>query len=287
MGKKFGQHFLHDRHVLERIAATVACRPGDHVLEVGPGKGPLTAQLLATGATVTAVEIDPAMLPGLEQRFGDNPRFRLIAKDILKTSLEPADLFAGPQPYLVAANIPYNITSPLLFRFLAHRRHLTRVVLMVQLEVAKRMAAMPSDGKEYGSLSVALAAGWRSRLLFQVPPGAFHPPPKVHSAVVALEAKPAAMPPEDEARYLDHVQKLFSKRRKRMDTTLRGLYGGAKKKDPKSPAGAGKQKPSGNQQNHQEEAWQRVDERIAGRRPEALTPEEHLGVFQMIRDMGV
>ena len=160
------------------------------------------------------MEIDPKLVAGIEKRFGG--RLRVIAGDILKTPLEPQMLFGKSTPYAVIANLPYYLSTPLLFRLIAARRHLSRLVLMVQREVAVRIAAGPLDGKDYGSLSIAAQHAFTAQRLFTVPPGAFRPPPKVDSALVRLVPRPPELSGEGERAFLDHVKRLFTRRRKLM-----------------------------------------------------------------------
>ena len=259
MGKRYGQHFLRSAAVLERIAAAAQAEPGEALLEIGPGEGALTERLLRSGARLTAVEIDPALCAGLKARFDAAPNFRLIEGDILEPPLEPEALFGAPGRYAVVANLPYYLSTPLLFRLIGARRHLSRLVLMVQREIAERLAASPAEGKAYGSLSIAGQHAFTIRRLFSVPPGAFRPPPKVDSAVVEFRPRDPLLPEGEERRFLEHVKRLFTQRRKLMARTLARAWPGL---DPARLAEA---------------------ERLIGeRRPEALTPEEHLAVFRIV-----
>lgn len=259
MGKKLGQHFLRDRMVLESIVAAAAPLDGESLLEVGPGEGVLTERLLEGGARVTAVELDPRLAAALRERFGGRPGFRLVEGDIRKVSLEPHSLFDAPDPYKVAANLPYYLSTPLLFRMAAARRHLTRLVLMVQEEVALRMAASPREGKTYGSLSVAMQHAFTVRTVCRVPPSAFRPPPRVHSAVVALEPRPSELLPEEELAFYNHVKDLFTRRRKRMASAFKETVAAL---PPASRA--------------------RIDELVGGKRAENLAPAEHLEAFRCL-----
>jgi 16S rRNA (adenine1518-N6/adenine1519-N6)-dimethyltransferase len=259
MGKRLGQHFLRSATVLGGIAELARLRPGEPVLEVGPGGGALTERLLAAGARVTAVELDPPLAQALRERWGGRPDFRVIEGDILKLDLAPAALFGTAEPYAVIANLPYYLTTPLLFRFIAARAAHSRLLLMVQQEVADRLAALPEDGKAYGSLSVAAHCAYTVRIVLRVPPGAFHPPPKVHSAVVAFTPQPAGLAPAQELAFLHHVKMLFAARRKRLAGTL------GRHDPPWSP-----------------ERLAAAQALAGGRRPEALSPGEHLRVFQLL-----
>jgi 16S rRNA (adenine1518-N6/adenine1519-N6)-dimethyltransferase len=264
MGRKYGQHFLVDTRILDAIIARAGLRSGEPVLEVGPGKGALTERLLVAGVRVTAVEIDPELIPRLQQRWADTSAFRLIPGDILKTSLDPQHLFGRPDPYAVVANLPYYLTTPLLFRFIRDRQCITRLLVMVQLEVADRMAATPANGHAYGSLSIATQLAFATQLVLRVPAGSFHPRPKVESAVVLLTPRPSTLPPEFESEFLDYVKGLFSQRRKILAGTLRRMQ-------PPWPA------------DRLEQAVQIVGDR----RPEVLTPEAHLQVYAVLRGLAL
>lgn len=258
MGRRLGQHFLHSAAVLDAIVAQAALQPDEPVLEVGPGQGALTGRLLATGARVTAVELDPVLARNLTERWGERPNFQLVNGDILRMDLSPQALFGTSQPYAVVANLPYYLTTPLLFRLMACRHAHSRLLLMVQEEVAERLVATPRDGKAYGSLSVAAQCAYRMAIVLRVSPGAFRPPPKVRSAVVTFTPLPAGDPAKERA-FQEHVKMLFAARRKRMVGTLA-------RHRPPWPAG------------HLATAMDVVGER----RPEALTPAEHLKVFRLL-----
>ncbi|MDH4247793.1 MAG: 16S rRNA (adenine(1518)-N(6)/adenine(1519)-N(6))-dimethyltransferase RsmA [Deltaproteobacteria bacterium] len=264
MGRRFGQHFLHHPPTLDAILAAAAVRQGEPVLEVGPGPGALTERLLEAGARLTVVEVDPELAGSLNARWGSNPAFRLIQGDVLKTPLEPAILFGSETPYAVVANLPYYLSTPLLFRLIRMRRQLSRLVLMVQKEVALRMAASPEDGKEYGSLSVAMGHVFTVRKIRSVPPGAFRPPPRVESAVVHLAPREATLTPEQEGAFMEHVKHLFTRRRKLMRSTLRAAW-------PETS----------------EAVWEAVEPIVGDLRPEVLTPEAHLLVFQLLNGLPV
>jgi 16S rRNA (adenine1518-N6/adenine1519-N6)-dimethyltransferase len=179
--KRLGQHFLRHRAILERIADAVAPGPGSVVLEIGPGQGTLTEVLLTRGARVVAIEKDPELVPQLRLRF---PTLELIEADAQDLDWRATARPAIGESLLIAGNIPYNITSPLIDQALQPPRP-TRIVFLVQREVAERVAA-PHGGSTYGALSVGVQAVARVEKLFVVPAGAFHPPPKVDSALLRL-----------------------------------------------------------------------------------------------------
>lgn len=214
--KRLGQHFLHHRAILARIADALGARPGDLVLEIGPGQGSLTEALVARGARVVAIEKDRDLVPILRARL---PAVTVVEGDALELDWRDV-LGAGPaDAMLVIGNIPYNITTPLIDRALFPPRPL-RIVFLVQKEVAQRIVAGPGS-KTYGALSVGVQAVAHAEKLFNVPAGAFHPPPKVDSAVIRLTplAEPLVDDP-DLGRFRRLVVGLFGFRRKQL---LRGL----------------------------------------------------------------
>jgi len=182
VGRRLGQHFLFDKSILERIAAAACGEHAGSVLEIGPGPGGLTAQLLPRCDRLVAVELDSTLAGALRARYADEPRFELVESDVLKTDL------ARWGAVTVAGNIPYYITSPIVDRVLSLGPLLQRAVFLVQKEVAERLAATPGS-RDYGYLSVATQARCTAKVLFPVRRGAFRPPPKVESAVVLLEPR--------------------------------------------------------------------------------------------------
>ncbi len=218
--KSLGQHFLHDPAILNRIVAAAGVEPGERVLEIGPGPGGLTRALVAAGARVWAVEADPRMvahvaaldLPGVQVRCGD-----ALEQDF--------DALAGAAggAFRLVANLPYNISGPLLARLLRQRRAFVSMTVMLQREVAERLAAPPGN-RARGSLGVLAQSFCSLRLLFRVAPGAFRPPPKVESRVLRLDVLPEPVSPvEDEALLWELVRKGFSQRRKMLRNALAGM----------------------------------------------------------------
>jgi 16S rRNA (adenine1518-N6/adenine1519-N6)-dimethyltransferase len=219
--KRFGQHFLQHRAILDRIVAALAPAPGDLVLEIGPGPGALTEALVAQGARVVAIEKDRDLVPVARSRV---PGARIVEGDALTLDWREVAEPRPDQPLLVTGNIPYNITSPLLDRALLPPRP-ARIVFLVQKEVAQRLAA-PAGGRTYGSLTVGVQAVARVENLFTVPAGAFTPPPKVESAVVRII--PLAEPLVKDAEvavFRRLVVGLFGFRRKQLVRGLRELTG--------------------------------------------------------------
>ncbi len=218
--KRFGQHFLHDPGTIGRIVQAVAPRPGEPLVEIGPGRGALTAPLLATGVTLHAVEIDRDLVPRLTAQFGASGRLTLHQADALQFDFAALARTLGT-PLRLVGNLPYNISTPLLFHLLAQRAQIADMHFMLQQEVVQRMAASPG-GKDYGRLTVMLAAHCAVEPLFRVPPGAFTPPPRVDSAVVRL--LPHATPPfrvDAPAWFAALVAAAFAQRRKTLRNALR------------------------------------------------------------------
>ena len=213
-----GQRFLVDRGVLAAIVDAAELTSEDDVLEVGPGPGVLTAALAARVRSVTAVEVDPRMVGLLEETLAENPNVRVIQADALKVDL----LATGARPFSrIVANLPYQITTPLLERFLADDRRPPLVVVLVQQEVARRMAATDRAAKERGYLSVFTQAFAEPRIVRRVPARAFRPPPRVDSAVVQLRTRtrPAFAPLAQEP-FLRLVSDAFRHRRKQLRSAL-------------------------------------------------------------------
>jgi len=216
--KSLGQHFLSDRRILGRIADALQLQGHETVLEIGPGRGALTDILAARAGRLIAIEYDRALAAMLRERYARRPNVLVAEADVLEVSL--GELAAGP--YVLVGNVPYYITTPILFHALAPPRA-ERAVYLVQREVAQRLVAKPGS-KEYGALTVNVAALARAETLFGVPAGAFAPPPKVESAVVRIT--PLATPlvtPEEERPFRALVQSAFGMRRKQMRRVVRSL----------------------------------------------------------------
>jgi 16S rRNA (adenine1518-N6/adenine1519-N6)-dimethyltransferase len=213
--KRFGQHFLHDPGVLRRIVDSIAPEPDDRVVEIGPGEGALTRVLLGLLPRLTAIEIDRDLAARLAEEFTPE-RLTIHCADALEF-----DFSALASDARLIGNLPYNISTPLLFRLAEHAARFRDMHFMLQREVVDRMVAKPST-PAYGRLSVMLQTRFRMKKLFGVAPGAFRPPPKVESAVVRMEPMPKGELPEmDQKIFADLVRRAFSARRK----TLRNALG--------------------------------------------------------------
>ena len=219
--KRFGQHFLHDPGVIARIVAAIDPKPGERLVEIGPGLGALTLPLLDRIGRLEVVELDRDVIPRLAERALGRGELVIHEADALEFDFA-ALCGAGPK-LRVCGNLPYNISTPLLFHLLESHAGIADMHFMLQKEVVARMAAVPST-KAYGRLTVMLAVHCAVERLFDVGPGAFRPPPKVHSAVVRLV--PHARPPfliADAARFAAVVAAAFGQRRKTLRNSLAGL----------------------------------------------------------------
>ncbi len=228
--KRFGQHFLHERSTIERIVEAVAPSPDDALIEIGPGEGALTSALLGRGGQLVAVEIDRDLAASLPGRLGGRAgRLRILRQDALALDLD-APWPTGPTvpglfepPYRLVGNLPYNITSPLLFHLLGQRTRVRDMYFMVQREMAERLAARAGE-RSWGRLAAMVRPWMRVRKLFSVHPGAFRPPPRVWSTFVALEPWQA---PRVEIRCLPCYERIvraaFSQRRKKIRNALGAL----------------------------------------------------------------
>jgi 16S rRNA (adenine1518-N6/adenine1519-N6)-dimethyltransferase len=243
--KRFGQHFLHDPGVLARIVAAIDPKPGERIIEIGPGRGALTLPLLGRCTRLEVIEIDRDLIPVLRERAAGAGELIVHEADVLNVDF--AALHGGGPRLRVCGNLPYNISTPLLFHLLESRAAIADMHFMLQKEVVDRIVA-PPGGKTYGRLTVMLAAACRAEGLFRVGRGAFQPPPAVDSAVVRLVPHATdPFPIPDPERYARVVAAAFSMRRKTLRNSLRGLV------DASQFAAAG------------------ID---AGRRPETLAPAE-------------
>ena len=218
--KKLGQNFLIDENVVRQIVESAELSEADTVLEVGPGIGTLTQGLAESKAKVVAVELDTRLLPVLATTLEGYDNVRVVHGDILKVNI--MDEVGAPE-FKVCANLPYYITTPIIFALLEKRLPMERLVAMVQKEVAERMAAQPG-GKEYGALSVAIQYYTEPEIAFIVPPTSFIPAPAVDSAVIVCKRR--SKPPVevcDEALFFRVVKAAFSLRRKMLSNSLKNM----------------------------------------------------------------
>jgi 16S rRNA (adenine1518-N6/adenine1519-N6)-dimethyltransferase len=211
--KRFGQHFLGDASVIDAIVDAIDARPGEALVEIGPGLGALTGPLLERCHALTVIELDRDLAARLRKRAG----LTVVEADVLKVDFTALAAQRG-QPLRVVGNLPYNISTPILFHLLGHVAQVRDQHFMLQKEVVARMAAEPG-GRDYGRLSVMLQWRYAIEALLDVPPDAFEPPPKVDSAVVRMRPLPQAGG-VDAARLGEIVAVAFSQRRKLLRNTL-------------------------------------------------------------------
>jgi 16S rRNA (adenine1518-N6/adenine1519-N6)-dimethyltransferase len=217
--KRFGQNFLADKRVVQRIIAAVAPQPDETIVEIGPGRGALTAPLLARAGSVVAIEFDRNLIPLLSETFADRKNFKLVESDALVTNF--CEAIRPATRARVVANLPYNVATAILQRLIEQRDCLGEFVLMLQREVVERIMAAPSTG-ERGYLSVFVQAYCETEKLFEVAPTAFRPAPKVWSTVIRLTPRPQLVAAvEDEKLLWQVVSAGFGQRRKTMLNNLR------------------------------------------------------------------
>jgi 16S rRNA (adenine1518-N6/adenine1519-N6)-dimethyltransferase len=218
--KRFGQHFLHDKNILSRIVEAVAPQPGERLVEIGPGEGALTFPLLRAAGALTAIELDRDLIEPLRRRAEGIGTLTVINQDVLNVDF--GALAAGGVLRIVG-NLPYNISTPILFHCLDHAESITDMHFMLQKEVVERMGAAPGS-KIYGRLSVMLQLRCRVEPLFGVPPESFRPPPKVDSAIVRLTPLATKDLPQADIDLIDRlVRAAFGQRRKTLSNSLQEL----------------------------------------------------------------
>jgi len=221
--RSLGQNFLVDHHYTQRIVDAVSPRAGETIIEIGPGQGALTGLLVESGAQVVAIELDRELIPHLAARFAGRDNLRLIEADAL--TVDFCRQIAPATSARVVANLPYYISTPILQRLIEQRECIREMTVMLQREVVERITARPG-GKEYGYLSVLVQFFCEAERLFDVPPGAFRPAPKVYSSVMRLRVRsqPAASV-RDQELFLEVVKSLFAQRRKTILNNLRAARG--------------------------------------------------------------
>lgn len=215
--KSLGQHFLHERGVVDKIILAVDPKPGDRLVEIGPGQGAMTFPLLQRHGSLTAIEFDRDLLAPLAEAARAHGALDLVHANVLDVDFTA---LAGGSPIRLVGNLPYNLSSPILFHALEHAAAIRDMHFMLQKEVVDRMAAAPGS-KVYGRLSVMLQAWCKVTALFTVGPGAFRPPPKVDSAVVRLVPRPSGtIGIDDPSRFAAIVRDAFGQRRKTLRNAL-------------------------------------------------------------------
>ncbi len=220
MKRPFGQHFLFDPNILKKIVRCSGLLPDDTVVEIGPGTGSLTKVLSSSAKKVIAIEFDKKLTGRLKENLSSRDNVEVVTADALKF---PYDTIQGN--FRVVANIPYYITTPLIFKILEFRKKVPSMTLLMQKEVAKRIVAAPG-GKEYGVLSIALQMYTKPELKFTVSRKSFSPPPEVNSAVVHFEVSPFPLfKVHDETLFRDIVKSAFSQRRKTLLNSLKKFQG--------------------------------------------------------------
>lgn len=217
--KSLGQHFLNDRRILQRIVDALELTGNETVVEIGPGRGSLTSLLVPVAKRLVLVEVDRALAARMRERYSSAPHVTVVEADVLTVNL--SEIAGGP--FRLVGNVPYYITTPILFHALERPRP-ERAVYLVQREVADRIAAAPGSD-DYGALSANVQALAIPKALFRVPPGAFNPPPKVESAVIRIDPRPDPVISEsEEASYQRFVIDAFGMRRKQLRRVLRSIW---------------------------------------------------------------
>ncbi|HEY6436418.1 MAG TPA: 16S rRNA (adenine(1518)-N(6)/adenine(1519)-N(6))-dimethyltransferase RsmA [Ignavibacteriaceae bacterium] len=212
--KRFGQNFLQDENILNKIVKEINPQPDDAIIEIGPGYGALTQKLFSATENLIAVEIDNELTANLKEKF---PQLHLINEDFLKTGL--SKLLTDGKKLRIVGNIPYNITSPILFKLIENNELVKDAVFMVQLEVAKRMTAIKGV-KDYGILAVVLKYFTDTKLCFKISPNVFYPKPKVFSALVHLHFKSITESIEEQKLFIAIVKAAFGNRRKTLKNSF-------------------------------------------------------------------
>lgn len=219
--KSLGQNFLVDDSVLNDIVSGAEVSENDFVIEIGPGVGTLTAQILKKAKRVTAVELDNDLIPILQQELGDNPKFQLIHKDALKVDFN--EVIGDEESVKLVANLPYYVTTPIIVKLLKEQYNFKSLTIMIQKEVAERIDAEPNC-KDYGSLSVLVQYYCNTSIVRKVPPTCFMPRPKVESIVIKLERlSEPRVKVKDEALMFEIVRSGFNMRRKTLWNATKSL----------------------------------------------------------------
>lgn len=219
--KRFGQNFLQDEGIIRRIVRSIAPQADDHMVEIGPGMGALTEIILESAERLDVIELDRDLIPGLKVKFFNHKGFEIHQADALKFDF--SELIDDDKPLRVAGNLPYNISTPLIFHLLEQRQNIQDMHFMLQKEVVERLAAAPGTN-DWGRLGIMAQYLCDVEALFIVPPEAFDPMPKVDSAIVRLTPHKELPHPAKSAECLDNlVRTAFAQRRKTLRNNLKGL----------------------------------------------------------------
>jgi len=216
--KRFGQNFLADQSVIQRIISALEPRSDETIVEIGPGKGALTSSLVERSGSVVAIEFDKNLIPILTERFKDSPSFRLLEDDAL--TIDFCEAIRPATSARLVANLPYNVATAILQKLIAQRRCIPEMVVMLQKEVVDRITAAPGSG-DYGTLAIQVSRVADVERLLTLPPGAFRPPPKVTSAVVRLRFRPPSVDVGDTGVFEKVVRGIFLQRRKTLANALK------------------------------------------------------------------
>jgi 16S rRNA (adenine1518-N6/adenine1519-N6)-dimethyltransferase len=219
--KRFGQNFLVDNNIIEKIVSAIAPNSSQNLIEIGPGQGAITGPVLEKCPRLNVIELDRDLIPLLQKKFHQYPELHIHQGDALKTDF--SQFYREGKPLRIIGNLPYNISTPLMFHLLSFSGQIRDMYFMLQKEVVTRLAAMPGD-KNYGRLSIMVQYYCQVEPLFQVPPTAFRPAPKVESAIVRLLPYPEPPYPTDDLQLLSRlVRACFQQRRKTMRNTLKHM----------------------------------------------------------------
>jgi 16S rRNA (adenine1518-N6/adenine1519-N6)-dimethyltransferase len=219
--KRFGQHFLCDQAIIQQIVAALAPQPTQHLIEIGPGQGAITLPVLKRAKYLEAIELDRDLIPQLQERCDHAGRLHIYAADVLDFDFATAK--KDERLLRIFGNLPYNISTPLIFHLINYSSIISDMVFMVQKEVAQRLAAA-TDTEHFGRLSVMVQYHWQVDLLFDVPATAFHPPPQVESSIVRLTPyRELPCPANNYEIFAEVVKQAFGQRRKTLRNSLKHI----------------------------------------------------------------
>lgn len=219
--KRFGQHFLRDQGIIQRIVAALAPKPHEHLIEIGPGQGAITLPVLKQAKYLEAIELDRDLIPELQERCDHAGRLQIYSSDVLEFNF--SEIKKDDRLLRIFGNLPYNISTPLIFHLINYTTIISDMVFMVQKEVAERLAAA-TDSDHFGRLSVMVQYHWKVELLFNVPATAFHPPPKVESSIVRLiPHRELPCRANNYSTFESVVKHAFGQRRKTLRNSLKSI----------------------------------------------------------------